>query len=224
MLSERLGVPTVVDNDATVGTVGESVAGAGRGARFLLGVWLGTGVGGGLVLEGRPYRGAYGGAGELGHMCVHLGGAQCSCGRRGCVEAYAGRASMERTIATAIAAGRSTALEELRVAAGKERYTSALWAKALKREDPLAAQVLEEAVGALGAAVGAVVNLPRSRPHRRRRGLTEKLGQHLADRIAAAARPYLLVSDVERVVVVAQLADDAGVVGAAALARELLAR
>jgi glucokinase len=223
LLSERLGVPTVVDNDANVGAVGEWVAGAGRGARFLLGVWLGTGVGGGLVLDGKPYRGAFGGAGEFGHMCVHLGGALCSCGRRGCVEAYAGRASMERMISAAVAAGRETKLEGLRSKSGKERYTSGVWAKALKGGDPLASEVLGEAVGALGAALGAAVNLLDLDRVVIGGGLAEKLGQELVDRINAATRPYVLVDDVERPVVLAELADDAGVVGAASLARSLLA-
>ncbi|MGH3755588.1 MAG: ROK family protein, partial [Pseudonocardiaceae bacterium] len=96
LLSQRLGRPAAVGNDANLGTLGEWVAGAARGAGFALGVWLGTGVGGGLILDGRPYVGAFGGAGEFGHMCVRQGGALCGCGRRGCVEAYAGRARMEQ--------------------------------------------------------------------------------------------------------------------------------
>jgi glucokinase len=223
LVAERLGCAAVVDNDANVGAVGEWVAGAGRGSRFLLGVWLGTGVGGGLVLDGKPYRGAFGGAGEFGHMCVHLGGALCGCGRRGCVEAYAGRASMERTVAMAVAAGRETELETVRAATGKARYTSAVLSKALKRDDPLATGVLDEAVAALGAAVGAAVNLLDLDRIVVGGGLAEKLGDSLVARIATATRPYLLVPDVERPMVLAELGDDAGVVGAAALARSLLA-
>ncbi|MGH3665896.1 MAG: ROK family protein, partial [Egibacteraceae bacterium] len=74
-LSQRLDLPVTVENDVTAGTVGEWVAGAGRGAHFLLGVFLGTGCGGGLVLDGRPYRGAFGAGGEFGHMVVRAGGA-----------------------------------------------------------------------------------------------------------------------------------------------------
>jgi glucokinase len=87
ILRKRLGIPVAVENDATAGLIGEWVAGAGQGSDDLLGVWLGTGVGGGLVLAGQPYRGAHGGAGEFGHIQFRPRGALCGCGRRGCIEA-----------------------------------------------------------------------------------------------------------------------------------------
>ncbi len=86
-LGERLGVPVVLGNDANVGLLGEWVAGAARGARNVLGLWLGTGVGGGLIIDGRPFLGSRGAAGEIGHVIVREGGALCTCGRRGCAEA-----------------------------------------------------------------------------------------------------------------------------------------
>lgn len=218
-LGSQLGVPVVVGNDATVGAVGEWVAGAGKGARNLLGVWLGTGVGGGLVLDGRPFSGTFGGAGELGHVVVHPGGALCGCGRRGCLEAYAGRASMERAARLRVAAGEKTALMEIMEDKGKTRMTSSVWGKAVDRGDPMATGMLDEAVGALGVAVGSAVNLLDLDTVVVGGGLTERLGQPLVDRIAAAARPCLLVPDVERRYVLAGLGDDSGIVGAAWLAR-----
>jgi glucokinase len=222
LLGERLEVPVAVDNDATVGAVGEWVVGAGRGAAFLLGVWLGTGVGGGLVLDGRPYRGAWGGAGEFGHLTIHKGGALCGCGRRGCVEAYAGRASLERMVDVAVEAGERTALPEIMAERGKDRLTSGVWARALEASDPLAARLVAEAVEAVGIGVASAVNLLDLDTVVVGGGFAEKLGQPLVDRIADAARPYLLVGDVERRFTVAALGDDAGVIGAAALARELV--
>lgn len=221
MLQAALDAPAVVDNDANVGTVGEWRAGSGRGARFLLGVWLGTGVGGGLVLDGRPYRGASGGAGEIGHVPIHLGGAQCGCGRRGCVEAYAGRGRMEVTAGTASAAGRATALSGLAAAKGG-RMTAGVWAKALKRDDALATSIVDEAVGAVGAGVAGAINLLDLDRVVVGGGLAEKLGQPLVDRVAAAAAPHLLVPDAGRSFALAELGDDAGVVGAAVLALETL--
>jgi glucokinase len=218
MLTGRLGVEVVVDNDATVGLVGEWVAGAGRGAAHLLGVWLGTGVGGGLVLDGRPYRGAYGGAGELGHLCVAPGGVVCGCGRRGCVEAYAGRAAMERRVDAAVAAGRGTVFQTLRARSGRQRLTAGVWAEALAAGDPLATEVFDEAVAALGAAVAAAVNLLDLDRVVVGGGIAEKLGQPLADRIGEAVRPGLIVPG-ERTFRVAELGDDSGVIGAAALTR-----
>jgi glucokinase len=222
VLRKRLGIPVVIENDATAGLVGEWVAGAGRGSDDLLGVWLGTGVGGGLVLDGKPYRGAHGGAGEFGHIQFRPRGALCGCGRRGCIEAYAGRANMERVVEAAVARGRETALQDIRVERGKDKFTSGVWAKALRRGDELATEILDEAVEAVGAGVGVVANLLDVDRVVVGGGLVEKLGQTLADRIAAAARPSILLDTADRDVVAAELGDDSGVVGAAAAARALL--
>lgn len=218
-VAERLGVPAVVGNDATVGAVGEWVAGAGRGATNLLGVWLGTGVGGGLVLDGRPFAGTTGAAGELGHVVVRPDGALCGCGRRGCVEAYAGRASMERVVAMRVAAGETTALTAIAAAKGRARLTSSVWARACAEGDALATGIVDEAVSALGIAVGSAANLLDLDTVVVGGGLAEKLGQPLVDRIAEAARRAMLVPDTPRRFALAALGDDAGIVGAAALAR-----
>jgi glucokinase len=219
MLRETVGLPVEVGNDANVGALGEWVAGAGEGARFMLGVWMGTGVGGGLVLDGRPYTGAFGGAGEFGHMIVHRGGARCGCGRRGCIEAYAGRASMERAVELATSGGRHTELYDIRDDKGKKRMTSSVWAKALDEGDPLATELFDEAIEAVGIGVGSVINLLDLDRVVIGGGVAEKLGQDLADRIAEAARPWTLVHSDERTIVVAALGDDSGLIGAAALAR-----
>lgn len=213
LLGQALGVPVAVGNDANVGTYGEWVAGAGRGARHVLGVWLGTGVGGGLVLDGRPFVGANGGAGEFGHVIVRQGGALCGCGRRGCVEAYAGRAAMERAARAAVANGATTALP-----LEKSTLKSGAWADALAADDQLAEQLLAEAVAAVAAGVASAANLLDLDRVVLGGGLAEKLGQPLADRIDAATRPLLLVPKLDPVAVAA-LGDDSGVVGAAALAR-----
>ena len=219
LLHESLNMPVEVGNDANVGALGEWVAGAGRGSQFMLGVWMGTGVGGGLVLDGRPYTGAFGGAGEFGHMIVHQGGAQCGCGRRGCIEAYAGRASMERSVEMAVAGGRSTALLDIRDDKGKDRLTSAVWEKALDDGDDLATELFDEAITAIGVGIGAAINLLDLDRVILGGGLAEKFGQDLADRVAAAARPWVLLPHDGIDVAIAELGDDSGVVGAAALAR-----
>lgn len=222
-LEQALGVPVVAENDANAGVVGEWVAGAGRGSDFILGVWLGTGVGGGLVLEGRPYRGAFGGAGEFGHLCIRQGGALCGCGKRGCIEAYAGRGSMEQTVAVRVAKGARTLLPQIAAEKGKDRITSGVWAKALAKGDELATAVVDDAVSALGAGIGAAINLLDLDRIVVGGGLTEKLGQPLVDRVAMATGPYLMVPDAPRRYVVAELGDDAGAVGVAALAGERVA-
>ncbi len=96
VLHERFGVPIAIDNDANVAAWGERVAGAGEGAEHMLMVTLGTGVGGGIVLDGHLYRGAHGMAGEIGHFVVQLDGVPCSCGQRGCWEKYASGSALGR--------------------------------------------------------------------------------------------------------------------------------
>lgn len=218
LLSRRLGSDVVVDNDASVAAVGEWRWGAARGARFVLCITLGTGVGGGLVLDGAPYRGAHGAAGELGHMTVLLGGALCGCGRRGCVEAYAGRASMERSARVAIEAGEASALADVLAERGKRRMTASVWAEALDRRDPLATRLVDEAVTALGAGVAAVVNLLDLDTVVVAGGLAERLGDPLVERIAAATTPHVLDREAQRRFLAGALGDDAGILGAAAIA------
>ncbi len=218
-LGERLGVPVALGNDANVGLLGEWLAGAARGARNVMGLWLGTGVGGALILDGRPYVGSRGAAGEVGHVVVQVGGALCSCGRRGCVEAYAGRRSMGGAASTMVDAGWPTSLFEIRDEEGKPSLTSKVWAKALDDEDPLATKLFDTAIEMLGVAAGSAVNLLDIDTVVVGGGLAEKLGQELADRIAAAASPWMLQPSPDLRFVVSELGDDAGVVGAASLAR-----
>jgi len=218
-LSDTLGVPVTLGNDANVGLLGEWTAGAARGGRNVLGLWMGTGVGGGLILDGRPYTGSRGAAGEIGHVVVMAGGALCSCGRRGCAEAYAGRRSM-RGVATSMAeAGWETSLFDIRDAEEKTKLTSKVWSKALEEDDPLATKLFDTAVEMLGVALGSTVNLLDLDRVVVGGGLAEKLGQDLADRLHMAANDWMLRPSPELTFTVSELGDDAGVIGAAALAR-----
>jgi len=222
LVAGATGLPVVLGNDASLGVVGEWVAGAARGYRFVLGIWAGTGVGGGLVLDGVPYHGASGGAGEFGHLVIREGGALCGCGRRGCVEAYAGRASLEHAVAIEVEAGRPTRLFEIMQEEGKDRLTAGVWKKALRAQDPMATRLIDDAVEALGIGLGTATNLLDLDCVVIGGGLAEKLGQELADAILAAARPWMLVPDADLRVVVAELGDHAGIVGAATEARALI--
>lgn len=218
-LSTAFGVPVALGNDANVGLLGEWSAGAARGGRNVLGLWMGTGVGGGLILDGRPYTGSRGAAGEIGHVVVMAGGALCTCGRRGCAEAYAGRRSM-RGVATSMAeAGWETSLFDIRDAEDKTKLTSKVWSKALDDDDALATKLFDTAVEMLGVAIGSTINLLDLDRVVVGGGLAEKLGQDLADRLHDAAAPWMLRPDPDLTFVVAELEDDAGVVGAAVLAR-----
>jgi glucokinase len=218
-LQRRLGVPVALGNDVNVGLLGEWVSGAARGVENVLGVWMGTGIGAGLILEGRPFNGSRGAAGELGHVIVRPGGALCSCGRRGCVEAYAGRRSMAAVAAAMVDAGRKTSLFSIRDDEGKTKLTSKVWARALHESDELAEQLFDMAVETLGIGVASVINMLDVELVVIGGGLAEELGQGLADRIQSAAAPWMLRPNPVLAWGPAALGDDAGVVGAAALAR-----
>ncbi|MDP8968842.1 MAG: ROK family protein, partial [Actinomycetota bacterium] len=149
-LAEKLGAAVALGNDVQVATDAEAALGAGRGHSSMLGVYWGTGVGGGIVLDGRPWIGR-GGAGEIGHVVVQVGGARCPCGRRGCVEAYAGRNALERRARELHDRGERTDLFKIARKRGRERLTSGIWAAALERGDPLATKLIDRAIAMLGA-------------------------------------------------------------------------
>jgi glucokinase len=156
LVQERLGLPAFVDNDANLALLAESRAGAARGARHAVLLTLGTGIGGGLLLDGRLYRGARGGGAELGHMPVDIDGPECPCGNRGCLEALASGAAMGREGAAAAVrepgSGLGRALD-----AGRE-ITGALVAELAHDGDPAAREVLALTGRRLGAGLVALVN------------------------------------------------------------------
>ncbi|HUP86176.1 MAG TPA: ROK family protein [Acidimicrobiales bacterium] len=215
-LAETLGLERVVlDNDVNVGTVAEHRLGAGKGADELLGVFVGTGVGGGVVLDGKLRRGATGLAGEIGHVVVVPGGRSCSCGGRGHLEAYAGRAGMERRARALENKGHDTALVEL---ARTKRMTSSVWAKALAAGDQVAIDLIDEAVGALGRAIAGVILTLDLRLVVVGGGLADRLGAAFVDRIEQAVRSDIFGGGTKVRVVAAELGDRAGAIGAALLA------
>ena len=146
-LARELGVPVSVGNDVSVAVEAERRFGAGRPFRSFLGVFWGTGVGAGIVMNGRFVTGR-GSAGEIGHVCAKPGGRRCGCGMRGCVEAYAGRGMLESR-ARAEARRRPTVLFDLMRERGRERLTSGIWQRALAAGDDVALELLERAVEAL---------------------------------------------------------------------------
>src|SRR2546423_5050360 len=157
-LAKQLGNKVKVGNDVQVATEAEFRLGAGRPYKSLVGVFWGTGVGGGLILDGKPWLGR-GGAGEIGHIVVKKGGARCPCGRRGCMEAYAGRAAMETKARREHDGGRKTDLFKIMKKHGHDRLTSGIWERALNAEDSLATELIDRAVRALGAGIASVVNV-----------------------------------------------------------------
>jgi glucokinase len=215
-IEKAFGCPVSIGNDVQVATDAEFELGAGKPYRSLLGVFWGTGVGGGLVLEGKPWVGQ-GAAGEIGHVVIELDGAQCTCGRRGCMEAYAGRSAMEARVAKQVEKGKQTDLFKLMKERGRTRLTSGIWARALERGDKLAEQMIERALGALGAGVASACNLLDVECVIIGGGLGVRLGEPYAERIAAAMHPHLFADFRPPDVHVAALGDLGGAIGATLL-------
>jgi glucokinase len=215
-LDRRLGTPVYVGNDVTVATAAEYRLGAGRGRRSLLGVFWGTGVGGGLILGGRPWHGR-GGAGEIGHMVIQRDGRRCPCGRRGCMEAYAGRAAMEAHARERQRKGHKTKLFELMAQRGKTRLTSSVWWHAIQQGDKLAIELIDEAVEALGAGIASAVNLLDPEAVVIGGGLGVRFGEPYVRRIAEAMGPHLFKDGDPPQVLTAELGDLGGALGAALL-------
>jgi glucokinase len=215
-LSGALGTRVALGNDVQVATDAEALLGAGKPFRSLLGVFWGTGVGGGIVLDGKPWIGR-GAAGEIGHVVVKRDGARCTCGRRGCMEAYAGRGSMELRARAKEHKGSKTVLFDIMRDRGRDRLTSGVWARALDRGDELATELMDEAIEALGAGVASVQNVLDVEAIVIGGGLGIRLGEPFANRILDAMRPHLFVDSDPPAVRVAALGDLGGAIGASLL-------
>jgi glucokinase len=151
LVRKRFGVPTVVGNDVNLGMLGEKWLGAAQQADSAVGIFVGTGIGGGVILNGRLLRGAREAAGEIGHMVMQAGGPLCGCGNRGCLEALASRTAIERDIRTALKAGRRSMLRDM-IRTGEEPLRSKVLRRALRQGDKLAAEVVGGASETLGYA------------------------------------------------------------------------
>ncbi|HEY7961159.1 MAG TPA: ROK family protein [Solirubrobacteraceae bacterium] len=215
-LAEQLHTEVRLGNDVSVATWAELEHGAGRGAQSLLGVFWGTGVGGGIVLDRRLWHGR-GGAGEIGHMVVKQGGARCPCGRRGCMEAYAGRHAMEAKARHEMTKGRGTILFEIMREKRRDTLTSGVWAHALEHGDEMAHELIERAVKALGSAIASAVNLLDVELVVLGGGLGTRFGEPMARRVAKAMAPHLFNDHRPPALRVAELGDLGGAIGAAML-------
>ena len=170
-----------------------------------------------MVLEGKLREGR-GAAGEIGHTVVKDGGRVCSCGRRGCLEAYAGRGRMELRARELVKRGKKTALFDIMKKRGRTRLSSGVWFRALERGDTLAESIVSDAVWALGVALASAQNLLDLQAVLVGGGLGDRLGPPFVQRIAEAMRPHLFVDAHPPAMLTTELGDLSGAVGAAVLA------
>lgn len=221
-LSRSLGgVTVVVDNDVRVAVRGEWKRGAGRPFQSFMGVFAGTGVGGGLVIGGQLVTGR-GATGEIGHTLVKDDGRTCSCGQKGHLEAYLGRGRMEAHARRLQEKGEKTDLFRLMEKRHRDRVTSGVIAAALGHKDRLTEKLIEDAVWASGIALANAQNLLDLEAFIIGGGLGDRLGAPLVERIAKAAEPRLFVKSRPPKFLTTELGDLSGAVGAAVLAEGAL--
>src|SRR5215218_8493323 len=218
-LEAGLAAPVGLSNDVNVATEAEFELGAAKPYRSILGVFWGTGVGTGVILNGELWEGR-GAAGEIGHVVVKSDGRRCPCGRIGCMEAYAGRGAMEVRARERVAQGEKTLLFEIMEEKGKPRLASGIWERALARDDKLAHHLVDRAVEALGVAVASALNLLDVEAVVIGGGLGLRLGDPYVERIRAAIMPHLFADHRPPEVLLASLGDLGGAIGATLLAVE----
>jgi glucokinase len=222
-LSRATGLPVLVQNDVRVGGYGEFRLGAGRGYRDLLAAFVGTGIGGCLFLRGEVVTGATANAGEVGHIVLKAGGPKCGCGRRGCMEALASRTAIARRIHKAVRRGEATALAA-KLGGKADGIKSKDLAAAFAAGDPLAVKEVRRAAHFLGLGLASLINVFGPEVVIVGGGVTEALGAPYLDLVRDSARRQILADPDGRIAIVpSALGDDAGILGAALLARERFA-
>ena len=220
-LQAALDRPVFAINDCNAGTLGEHVFGAGKKATALVGLFMGTGLGGGIVLDGRLITGANHQAAELGHAIIVKDGRRCGCGNRGCLEAYASKTGMGRRIThEVLCEDRQTLLTEL---CGGHHYgniRSGLLRRAYEAGDDLTLETLHEAAAFLGQGVGSLITLLGPDMVVLGGGVLEALGEALLPRIKASAKAVTFPSSSfdDTRIRLAALGDDAVALGAVAWA------
>ena len=217
-LADRLGIPAILENDATAAAYGEFIYGAGRGCRHIVYITVSTGIGGGLVLNGRLYRGASGAAGEIGHITIEAEGPLCGCGKPGHVEALASGRAIAREAEGVLARGGSPLMARLAEEDGE--LTAATVHRAADAGDPEAIRILQRAGYYLGIGLAAYVDVFNPEVIIIGGGL-----RHMGDLYLGPAREEMARRAMEEPLKVvrlveAELGDYTGVMGIVALLRE----
>jgi glucokinase len=217
-LEKELKVPVFLENDGNVCTLGVHKIEFGSKPRHLVGLYLGTGIGAGLILDGKLYSGFNRTAGEIGHMVMQVGGPKCGCGNRGCFEALAGRQSLFRKIQSAVQAGQNTILTEMLGPELTDMRSGDL-RKAIRRGDKFVKEIVEEAAEYTGIAVANLIHILNPEKVVLGGGLIDALANEMMAIIIKTAHDYALHGIDKGIEIIAsKLGDDAGIAGAAVLA------
>jgi len=219
-LREATGRPSFVDNDVNVIALGEALFGAAKGSRCCVCVAIGTGIGGGIVIGGRIFRGATYFAGEIGHMTVNPEGKKCGCGAQGCVEAYASGPAIERAAEEGVRRGVKTIIPQVALELGEPGITPKAVFEAARRGDAFAWEVVYNAARMLAALLGGVINLLNPDKIVIAGGVAQD-GDILLPILSREVRKWALPPSLEACqIVLSGLGRDAGIIGAAAMAMQ----
>ena len=223
ILNKQFGKPVAVGNDVEVAAFGEYLYGSGRGYTTFVVLFVGTGIGSGIVQNGRLYAGLTGTAGEVGHMTIQADVRLCPCGSRGCLEAYASRTAMTKAIMGEIHHGRESVLAreaELQLKEGETIIRSGLLANAIKQGDALVTEIITDSADFLGYGLASVMNFYNPECIILGGGVIEAIDL-LFERAVHRARVVALSEPASKTKILrAKLGDFSGVVGAACLGAE----
>lgn len=222
-LQGEFNIPVFVENDVNAGTLGEYRLGAGQGASSLVGIFVGTGIGGGIVLDGKLHRGFNKTAGEIGHMVVQPGGPVCGCGQKGCLEAVASRTAIDRMIRADLKTGKKSLITDL-IKKSDTQIKSRALAEAFEKKDKVVCSALARATEYLGIAVGGLINFLNPETIVLGGGVVEALESYYLPEVRKIALKYSFPNASKDVKIVpSKLGDEAGVLGAAVIAQSHLA-
>lgn len=218
-LEKRLDIPVFIENDCNLQTLGVYEKELKGKPRHLVGIFLGTGIGAGIILDGRLFSGFNRTAGEIGHMVLEVGGPKCGCGNKGCFEALASRTAILKRLEAAVKDGQKTVLTEM-LGSDLDDLRSGDLRKALKRGDKLVEKVVEEAAEYTGIAVANVINLLNPEVIVVGGGVIDALEDDMLAIIIETARDYAMNGTASGIEILAsKLGDEAGITGGAVLAR-----
>jgi len=218
LVSNAIGLDAVLDNDANAATLGEWWLGAGRGSKMLLGITIGTGIGGGIVIDGRVFHGASDVAGEVGHMTIDANGRRCNCGSYGCLEAYASGPAIAARAVEGLEAGRPSLIPDM-VDGDLARITAATVSEAIVAGDIYGAEVMRETAKFLGLGIANLINILNPDMVVVSGGVT-RAGEHLFEPLRAEVHRHAFSPAAQACRIgSSELGDMAGVIGAAATYR-----
>jgi glucokinase len=220
-LQEKISIPVLVENDVNLGALGIKNFGVGKKATNLLAVFVGTGIGGGLILNKKIYRGSNYVAGEIGHVLVDKNGPVCGCGNRGCFEAIASRTAIVNKIIDDIKSGKKSELTHL-VKLG-ERIKSKSLANAVDKDDKVVVKRISGACDVIGGVLASLANLMNFDMIVLGGGLIEALDSFMLPKIEIAFYEHVLKASAEGLKIVpSKLGDDAAIWGGITLAEEFI--